>query len=434
MIVSPPGGNKITRTATTQDGEGIFCNSTFDMVTCWPRTPAGQLVTLPCPKQVNGVSIHPNGNVTRLCIANGTWMPRSDYSLCSPIMLQPYGEMEITHNTITRTIYNVGFSVSTAALVAALCIFVYFRNLRCVRNTIHCHLIVTFILRNILWLILNSVLQTLTEQQENETHQWICKMLVLLFNYLQMTNFFWMLVEGLYLHTLIVWAYTTERIKFWFYALIGWGVPAVIIGVWAIVMATVQSDVSCWMPMDNSFYDYIYISPILAVLLVNLIFLGSIVYVLITKLRASNILQIKQSRKAVKATLILFPLLGATYLIFITHTGGDLVSRKVFTYFNAFMQATQGLAVAVFYCFLNEEVRSTIRMKVNRWQDGRSVATRYTRASTTTNLEQISLARGSVNLNCSPLIAINGKCPKDYAKNNNENYNKSAEMIMLTNR
>lgn len=73
-------------------------------------------------------------------------------------------------------------------------------------------------------------------------------------------------------------------------------------------------------------------------------------------------------------------------------------------------------------------------MKVNRWQDGRSVATRYTRASTTTNLEQISLARGSVNLNCSPLIAINGKCPKDYAKNNNENYNKSAEMIMLTNR
>jgi len=48
-------------------------------------------------------------------------------------------------------------------------------------------------------------------------------MLVLLFNYLQVTNFFWMLVEGLYLHTLIVWAYTTERIKFWFYALIGWG-------------------------------------------------------------------------------------------------------------------------------------------------------------------------------------------------------------------
>ena len=80
------------------------------------------------------------------------------------------------------------------------------------------------------------------------------------------------------------------------------------------------------------------------------------------------------------------------------------------------------------------QVRSTIRMKVNRWQDGRSVATRYTRASTATNLEQISLARGSVNLNSSPLIAINGKVPKDFARNNNENCSKSAEMIMLNNR
>ncbi|KAK2187897.1 hypothetical protein NP493_151g02025 [Ridgeia piscesae] len=404
------------------------------MVTCWPKTAAGQLVTLPCPAQVNGVLIDPNGNVTRLCIANGTWQARSDYSQCSPIMLHPYDEMEFTHNSITRIIYNVGFSVSIAALVAALCIFITCRSLRCVRNTIHCHLIVTFILRNFLWLILNSVLPTLTEQEDNETHQWICKMLVLLFNYLQVTNFFWMLVEGLYLHTLIVWAYTTERIKFWFYALIGWGVPAVIVAVWAVVMATVQSDSSCWLPLDDSFYDYIYISPILAVLLVNLIFLGSIVYVLITKLRASNILQIKQYRKAVKATLILFPLLGVTYVIFITPTGGDQVSQKVFTYCNAFLQATQGLAVAVFYCFINEEVRSTIRMKVNRWQDGRSVATRYTRASTATNLEQISLARGSVNLNSSPLIAINGKVPKDFARNNNENCSKSAEMIMLNNR
>ena len=48
-------------------------------------------------------------------------------------------------------------------------------------------------------------------------------MMMVIYNYLQVTNFFWMLVEGLYLHTLIVWAYSTERLKFWIYALIGWG-------------------------------------------------------------------------------------------------------------------------------------------------------------------------------------------------------------------
>jgi len=37
----------------------------------------------------------PVGNVTRLCIANGTWQARSDYSQCSPIMLHPYDEVNV---------------------------------------------------------------------------------------------------------------------------------------------------------------------------------------------------------------------------------------------------------------------------------------------------------------------------------------------------
>lgn len=53
--------------------------------------------------------------------------------------------------------------------------------------------------------------------------QWACKLQVAVFNYAQMTNFFWMLVEGLYLHIIIVWTYSADKIKRWYLIVLGWG-------------------------------------------------------------------------------------------------------------------------------------------------------------------------------------------------------------------
>jgi len=47
--------------------------------------------------------------------------------------------------------------------------------------------------------------------------------MVSLFNYFLVTNFFWMLVEGLYLHVVIVWTFSTDRLRLRHCAALGWG-------------------------------------------------------------------------------------------------------------------------------------------------------------------------------------------------------------------
>lgn len=54
------------------------------------------------------------------------------------------------------------------------------------------------------------------------TFQVGCKLSLVLFQYCIMANFYWLLVEGLYLHTLLVAIFSPGR-RFVAYLLIGWG-------------------------------------------------------------------------------------------------------------------------------------------------------------------------------------------------------------------
>ncbi|XP_062709819.1 diuretic hormone receptor [Aedes albopictus] len=275
---------------------------------------------------------------------------------------------------VTSIIYYSGYIVSLVALSLAVIVFVYFKDLRCLRNTIHANLFITYILSALMWIIILTL--QLSGSQSGIAS---CVILVTLLHYFTLTNFFWMLVEGLYLYMLVVETFSGDNLRFNMYAAIGWGGPGVFVVLWVIAKGITISgldqattlEIDCsW--MRESTVDWIFQGPVCAVLIINLVFLIRIMWVLITKLRSANTVETRQYRKASKALLVLIPLLGITYLVVLAAPSEGVVS-DIFAVARALLLSTQGFSVSLFYCFLNSEVRLALRHRLERWRDERNI-------------------------------------------------------------
>ncbi|XP_059893763.1 corticotropin-releasing factor receptor 1-like [Gadus macrocephalus] len=357
------------------DSSEPFCETSIDGIgTCWPRSKPGQMVSRPCPEMFYGVRYNTTNSVYRRCLSNGSWAVKGNYSMCKAILYQE--KRSKMHYQIAVIINFLGHCVSLVALLTAFCLFLCLRSIRCLRNIIHWNLIAAFILRNATWFIV----QLSMSPEVHESNVVWCRLVTASFNYFHSTNFFWMFGEGCYLHTAIVLTYSTDRLRKWMFICIGWCIPFPIIVAWAIGKLYYDNE-KCWFGKRAGVYtDYIYQGPMILVLVINFIFLFNIVRILMTKLRASTTSETIQYRKAVKATLVLLPLLGITYMLFFVNPGEDEVSQIVFIYFNSFLESFQGFFVSVFYCFLNSEVRSAVRKRFHRWQEQHSIRTRMTQA------------------------------------------------------
>uniref|UniRef100_A0A672S0R1 Corticotropin-releasing factor receptor 1-like n=1 Tax=Sinocyclocheilus grahami TaxID=75366 RepID=A0A672S0R1_SINGR len=348
---------------TTQVFICLFCNTSIDGIgTCWPRSSAGEVVSRPCPETFLGVRYNTTNNVYRECLANGTWAKKGNYSQCQEILNEE--KKSKLHYHIAVIINYLGHCISLGALLIA---FILFMRLRWWHGDL---------LRRNLGQFLNIYLDF---SFSHRSQIW-CRLVTAAYNYFHVTNFFWMFGEGCYLHTAIVLTYSTDKLRKWMFICIGWCIPFPIIVAWAIGKLYYDNE-KCWFGKRAGIYtDYIYQGPMILVLLINFIFLFNIVRILMTKLRASTTSETIQYRKAVKATLVLLPLLGITYMLFFVNPGEDEISQIVFIYFNSFLESFQGFFVSVFYCFLNSEVRSAVRKRWHRWQDKHSIRARVARA------------------------------------------------------
>ncbi|XP_076673793.1 diuretic hormone 44 receptor 1 isoform X6 [Andrena cerasifolii] len=315
--------------------EQAGCEIDWDSLLCWPRTPPGTTATLPCLEELNGIRYDSTQNASRWCMSDGTWDKYSNYTLCSDVR-EPAIEGSV--EVISTTIYFVGYSLSLLTLIVAVSIFLYCKELRCVRNKIHTNLMFTYILADLMW-ILNNVTQV-SMQPDVPT----CVVFLSLLNYFQLTNYFWMFVEGLYLFLLVVKTFTGDNIKLKLCVVIGWGMPFLFITMWGIAKSLDQG------------------------------ILTKANQVLITKLWSTTNAETQQYRKASKALLVLIPLLGVTYVLVLTGPTEGQVANA-FSYTRAVLLSSQGLFVALFYCFLNTEVQNTVKHHVVRWTTARDLDT-----------------------------------------------------------
>ncbi|XP_069942233.1 diuretic hormone receptor [Cherax quadricarinatus] len=354
------------------------CPSMFDEVSCWPETSPGTLRTIECFTVFKDIMYDNVGkNATLDCFQNGLWSKKANYTDCLNFVGNNSSKDTSTVNTIT-TIFYVGNSLSLVAVLLALWIFISFKDLRCLRNTIHTNLLFTYLFHNFCWIVYAFV-QTIV----NEIFG--CSFFVAL-NYFTLTNFMWMFVEGFYLYMLVVKTFSVENIKLRVYTLIGWGAPVPIIFFWALLKShltithskteldeagmeghELEGIVRNCPLMPDSTLDWIQKVPVLFVLSTNVIFLTHIMWVLITKLRSANTVETQRYRKATKALLVLIPLLGLTYMLLIA-------LPQELEHVRAILLSTQGFWVALFYCFLNSEVQNSIRHHIERWKTARGLS------------------------------------------------------------
>ncbi|KAL4646479.1 parathyroid hormone/parathyroid hormone-related peptide receptor precursor-like [Arapaima gigas] len=316
------------------------CQPEWDGIVCWPEGLPGKVVATACPEYI--YDFNHKGHAYRRCGSNGTWELVSsnnktwaNYSECAKFL--PHYNHNHKKEVFERLymIYTVGYSVSLGSLMVAVVILGYFRRLHCTRNYIHMHLFVSFILRAISIFVKDVVLysgsaleemervsvedlKSITEAPTADKTQFIgCKIVVTLFLYFLATNYYWILVEGLYLHSLIFMTFFSDRKYLWGFTLIGWGLPAVIVTAWASVRATL-ADTECW-DLSAGNLKWIFQVPILAAIVVNFLLFLNIIRVLATKLRETNAGRCdtrQQYRKLLKSTLVLMPLFGVHYIVF----------------------------------------------------------------------------------------------------------------------
>ncbi|XP_037075359.1 calcitonin receptor-like [Pollicipes pollicipes] len=351
------------------DAGQLYCPRIFDGWSCWNYTKPGEVSHVSCPYFVIGMDHR--RQAIRSCLPSGQWFRHpqqpesagwSNYTTCVDLS-------DLHLRNIVNMVYLCGYSISLAAILISLVIFMCFRSaLNSTRVRIHTNLFISFMINNFMWIIwYEFIVDDVRLLDENPA--W-CRAIHIIVQYFMVANYFWMFCEGLYLHTLLAVAFVTEgKLMKWLY-LVGWVVPAIFISIYGVVRGMYPKETKwCW--MEESVYRWLLSAPVCTSMVTNFIFLVRIVWILVRKLRAApGNEEHNNSWRAVRATLILIPLLGLNYMLAPFQPNAGSPGENVYQILSAVTTSVQGFCVALLFCFINGEVLQQFKKK---WQQTRSM-------------------------------------------------------------
>ncbi|NP_001075497.1 secretin receptor precursor [Oryctolagus cuniculus] len=341
------------------------CQGLWDNVSCWPSSAPGRMVELECPRFLRMLT-NSNGSLFRNCTQDG-WtetFPRPDLA-CGVSMNDSSHERQHAYLLKLKVMYTVGYSSSLVMLLVALGILCAFRRLHCTRNYIHMHLFLSFILRALSNFIKDAVLFSSDDAIHCDAHRVGCKLVMVFFQYCIMANYAWLLVEGLYLHSLLVVSFFSERKCLQGFVVLGWGSPAMFVTSWAVTRHFLE-DSGCWDINANAAIWWVIRGPVILSILINFILFINILRILTRKLRTQETRgqDMNHYKRLARSTLLLIPLFGVHYIVFVFSPEGAM---EIQLFFELALGSFQGLVVAVLYCFLNGEVQLEVQKKWQQW-------------------------------------------------------------------
>ncbi|XP_026466788.1 calcitonin gene-related peptide type 1 receptor-like [Ctenocephalides felis] len=319
----------------------------------------------PCPDFITGFD---NTRMAyKTCDEDATWFkhPLSNHTWSNYTTCVNLDDLE-WRQSVNLT-YETGYSISLIALIISLALLSYFRSLRCARITMHMNLFASFGLNNALWLLWYRTV--VADPQVIIDNGIGCRVLHVILHYFLLTNYSWMAMEGLYLHTVLVSAFASERKLLHYLIPLGWTAPGIVITLYAALRSQSPPDTEqCW--MNESWYSTVLVVPVCLYMVLNLVLLCNIVRVLLVKLRAGphhggSSGPSSTALQAFRATLLLVPLLGLHYLLTPFRPPPGHSWERVYEMTSAITASFQGLCVATLFCFCNGEVMAQLKRRWN---------------------------------------------------------------------
>ncbi|XP_067947273.1 corticotropin-releasing factor receptor 2-like [Watersipora subatra] len=378
-----------------------FCPSTWDTFRCWKRAEPNTSAHKTCPsfiisnvKNCVDPEIH---YVERECLADGKWnanlsenFNESSYLRC----VLPLDCLKVWQDA--RHYLEISCEIlSLAFVIPATIIFLSYRNLfKQMRIKIHTNLFIALILFDSIHLIYQLRVRhpdLVTETVQNNSVE--CRVLNALTKFSVLSMFVWMLVEGFYLHWLMINTFRQPRLRLIIAA--GWCAPTLITIVYALAMRLSKDfNFGCWLNGGN--LAWIVNTPLIVCLAVNIIFLINILRVIIPKIVHKN--EPVYYRKAVKAIAILMAPFGLSLIFTLVSPDSetDYETKLQLDLIAAAVLHSQGFIISIVLCYTNAEVIFHLRKTLGRYITCIEDRTRQD-ASMMTGVTHLSTGRSSLN-------------------------------------
>ncbi|XP_037087761.1 LOW QUALITY PROTEIN: protocadherin-like wing polarity protein stan, partial [Pollicipes pollicipes] len=271
----------------------------------------------------------------------------SHLSSFAVLMDDPSAEFLIETSPAENIVTYIGLLASIVLLLLSFLIFCLLRGgLQTNSNSIHKNLAFCLFAAQLIFLTALKLRQLLIVQE------FPCKMVAILLHYLWLSAFCWLLLESVHVHRMLTEMRDVNHGTMRFYYSLGYGVPAIIVGLAVGVRADQYGNIYfCWLSIHESVI-WAMVGP---------------VFVLVTATLVNFVLAIRASlslkdhvegfgnlRTLLWLAVTLLPLMGAVWVLAVLSVSEEM---EVLNYLLAAFSLLLGLFVLLGYCLLNRRVR-----------------------------------------------------------------------------